>query len=130
MSDWKRPLEGTRDAETATETVAAPLDGSAVEPGGVATDDPAVAVDDEVVRARHRARPDTVVLLLGGILLVVIAQIVLGWSAYNATTQLRDQYTIANGLQRCLIEVQLNQNAATDTAGTAYKNAVQACLNK
>jgi hypothetical protein len=42
----------------------------------------------------------------------------------------RDQYTIANGLQRCLIRAQLNENSATDTTGSAYKAAVQACLNR
>jgi hypothetical protein len=42
----------------------------------------------------------------------------------------RDQSAVANGLQRCLIQAQLNENSTTDTTGAAYRTAVQACLRK
>ncbi len=67
-------------------------------------------------------------LLVGGILVIVIAQLVMTWLVLSATTQLRDQYTAANGLQRCLIRAQLNLNQTTDPSGTAYKAAVNNCL--
>jgi hypothetical protein len=61
---------------------------------------------------------------------VVIAQAVISWLSFDVTKQLRDQSAIANGLQRCIIQAQLNENSTTDPSGTAYKAAVQSCLNK
>jgi hypothetical protein len=81
---------------------------------------------DDVV---HRgARPSNSVILLGAILLIVVAQLVVTMLLLSANTQLRDQYTSANGLQRCLIHAQLNENQTTDPSGTAYKAAVTTCL--
>ncbi len=133
MTDWRRPgAQPGDEPATATaeeEEVATPAaDLHALEAGEVAPEDN--GVDDEVVRVRHRARPDTVVLLLAGILVVVVAQLLLGWFAYGAASQGRDQVTLANGLQRCLIDAQLNHNPTTDTTGAIYKAAVQSCLNK
>ncbi len=131
MTDWRRPGAQPGDepaTATAEEEVATPVDLHAVDAGGAAPEDNAML--DEVVRVRHRARPDTVVLLLAGILVVVVAQLLLGWFAYGAASQGRDQVTLANGLQRCLIDAQLNHNPTTDTTGAIYKAAVQSCLNK
>ena len=43
---------------------------------------------------------------------------------------LQNQTTIANGLQRCILTAQLNENSTTDPSGTAYRAAVRACVNK
>lgn len=130
MTDWKRPGAKPGDEPAAaTEEVAVAADLPALEAAGAAPADTA-AVDDEVVRVRSRPRPDTFVLLLAGILVVVVAQLLLGWFAFGATNQVRDQEVIANGLQRCLIDAQLNHNPVSDTTGATYKNAVQSCLNK
>ena len=86
--------------------------------------------DDEVVRSENRSRPSNAVLLLGAVLVVVIAQLVMTWLVLGATTQLRDQSTLANGLQKCIIHAQLNENSATDASGAVYKAAVGACVNK
>jgi hypothetical protein len=88
--------------------------------------------DDEVARTRGqpRPRPSNVVVLLGVVLVVVIAQAVISWLSFDVTKQLRDQSAIANGLQRCIIQAQLNENSTTDPSGTAYKAAVQSCLNR
>ncbi len=86
--------------------------------------------DDEVVRTTTRTRPNSMVLLLGAVLVAALANVVVGWFVLGATTQLRDQYTSANGLQRCLIRAQLNENSTTDPSGAAYKSAVQSCLNR
>jgi hypothetical protein len=68
--------------------------------------------------------------LLGALLVVVLAQLVMTWFVLSATTQVRDQSTLANGLQRCIIHAQLNENSTTDPSGTAYRAAVQICVNK
>jgi hypothetical protein len=81
---------------------------------------------DDVVRSG--TRPSNSVILLGAILLIVVAQLVVTMLLLSANTQLRDQYTSANGLQRCLIHAQLNENQTTDPSGTAYKAAVTTCL--
>ncbi len=86
--------------------------------------------EDEVLRTGNRSRPSNAVLLLAAILVAALANLVVGWFVLGATTQVRDQYTIANGLQRCLIRAQLNENSTTDPNGTAYKAAVQTCINK
>jgi hypothetical protein len=86
--------------------------------------------DDEPVRSRNRPRPSNAVLLLGALLVVVLAQLVMTWFVLSATTQLRDQSTLANGLQRCIIHAQLNENSTTDPSGTAYRAAVQVCVSK
>jgi hypothetical protein len=134
MTDWKRP--GNGDAEIAApgvDTGAATAVGErsgAVEE--LVDDDERLdaANSDEVVRVRQRARPSNVVVLLGAILVVVIAQAVISWLSFDVNKQLRDQSAIANGLQRCLIQAQLNENSSTDPSGAAYKAAVQSCLNK
>jgi hypothetical protein len=86
--------------------------------------------DDDVVRTTNRTRPSNVVLLLAAILVATLANMVVAWLVLGSTTQVRDQYTIANGLQRCLIRAQISENSATDPNGTAYKAAVTACINK
>ena len=82
---------------------------------------------DDVVRTT-RSRPSNVVLLLSAILVIVVAQLVMTLLLLSTNTQVRDQYTAANGLQRCLIHAQLNENQTTDPSGTAYKAAVNNCL--
>jgi hypothetical protein len=129
VSDWKRPGDG--DSE-----IAAPPDdeGAATEDGeqldGADGGPQRLADGDDVARTRERARPSNTVLLLGAILVLVIAQAVLSWLSFGVVKQLRDQSAVANGLQRCLIQAQLNENSTTDPSGTAYKAAVQTCLNK
>jgi hypothetical protein len=86
--------------------------------------------DDEVVRTSSRTRPSNLVLLLSAILVVALANVVVGWLVLGATTQLRDQSTAADGLQRCLITAELNTNASADPNGTALKAAEQACLRR
>ncbi len=86
--------------------------------------------DDDLVRTTDRPRPSHTVLLLAAILVMTFATAVIGWFALSATSQLRDQYAIANGLQRCLITAQLNENSANDPTGAAYKAAVQVCLKR
>jgi hypothetical protein len=86
--------------------------------------------DDELVRTKNRTVPSNVVLLLIAILVATIANVVVVWFVLGTSTQLRDQYTIANGFQRCLIQAQLNENSTTDPNGTAYKAAVTTCINK
>jgi hypothetical protein len=94
-------------------------------------DDPLEAANgDDVARTRARPRPSNVVVLLGVILVVVIAQAVISWLSFDVTKQLRDQSAIANGLQRCIIQAQLNENTSTDPSGATYKAAVQSCLNR
>ena len=112
MTDWERPGEGSSE----------PL---------IDDDEQSSAAEsDEVARTGARARPSNMVLLLGGILVLVVAQAVLSWLSFDVTRQLRDQSAIANGLQRCLIQAQLSANTTTDPSGSAYKAAVQSCLNK
>jgi hypothetical protein len=91
----------------------------------------AAPLDDgegESVRTTPRTRPSNTVLLLGAILVIVIAQLAMTFLVLSSTNQVRDQYTAANGLQRCLIHAQLNENQSTDPSGTAYKAAVNTCL--
>jgi len=97
----------------------------------IVEDEPLDATDgDQVARTSGRPRPSNLVVLLGVILVVVIAQAVISWLSFDVTKQLRDQSAIANGLQRCIIQAQLNENSTTDPSGTAYRAAVQSCLNK
>ncbi len=87
-----------------------------------------VPADDEVVRTTSRSRPGHTVLLLGAILLAALVNLVIAWLLLAATTQVRDQYAVANGLQRCLINAQVDPAVTNDS--TAYRNAVQACLKR
>jgi hypothetical protein len=129
VSELARPDDG--DSE-----IAAPPDDSGAstedgeQPDGVDGEPQRLADVDDVVRTRERARPSNAVLLLGAILVLVIAQAVLTWLSFGVVKQLRDQSATANGLQRCLIQAQLNANSTTDPSGTAYKAAVQSCLNR
>ncbi len=95
-------------------------------------DDPSNGADEGTTEAggapRTVAWPGNGVLVLGAILLIVIAQLVLTFLVLSSTNQVRDQYTAANGLQRCLIRAQLNENQTTDPSGTVYKAAVNSCL--
>lgn len=118
MTDVTRPGDG--DSE-----LAAPLDDESDAGGGSET---AFADDSETVSTTARSRPSNVVLLLGGILVIVIAQLVMTWFVLSTNTQVRDQYTAANGLQRCLIHAQLSENQTTDPSGSVYKAAVNTCL--
>lgn len=85
---------------------------------------------DEVARVRARQRPSNTVVLLGVVLVVVIAQAVISWLSFDVNKQARDQSAIANGLQRCIIQAQLNENTSTDPSGATYRAAVQSCLNR
>ncbi len=116
MTEVTRPGDG--DSE-----LAAPLDDVAHHDEGVSDLD-----DDAVVRPNTRARPSNSSILLGAILVIVVAQLVVTMLVLSTNTQLRDQYTSANGLQRCLIRAQLNENQTTDPSGAAYKAAVNNCL--
>jgi hypothetical protein len=116
VTDLNRPAEG--DSE-----MAAPTDDGAE--ASLADVD-----DEEPVRSRNRSRPSNAVLLLGGLLVVVIAQLVMTWFVLTATTQVRDQSTLANGLQKCIIHAQLSENSTTDPSGNAYRAAVQTCVSK
>ena len=119
MTEATRPGDG--DSE-----LAAPLD----EPSRSGDEDrpPLEEVDAEAVRHGTRSRPSNALVVLGAILVIVIAQLIMTWFVLSATTQVRDQYSAANGLQRCLIRAQLNENQTTDPSGTAYKAAVNNCL--
>ncbi|HEX4578756.1 MAG TPA: hypothetical protein VH498_02025 [Candidatus Dormibacteraeota bacterium] len=129
MNDRARSDDG--DSEIAAppdDSDASPEDGE--QPDGANGEPQRLADGDDVVRTRETARPSNAVLLLGAILVLVIAQAVLTWLSFGVVKQLRDQSATANGLQRCLIQAQLNENSTTDPSGTAYKAAVQTCLNK
>ena len=118
MTDVTRPGDG--DSE-----LAAPLDDELdADNGGRA----AVDETDSGEAARERARPSNLVMLIGAVLVIVVAQLVTTFLLLATTNQVRDQYTAANGLQRCLIHAQLNENQTTDPSGTAYKAAVNNCL--
>ncbi len=120
MTDVTRPGDG--DSE-----LAAPLDDeSDADNAGRATVDETDS--DEAASARARARPSNLVMLIGAVLVIVVAQLVTTFLLLATTNQVRDQYTAANGLQRCLIHAQLNENQTTDPSGTAYKAAVNNCL--
>ncbi|MGH7722735.1 MAG: hypothetical protein ACRENL_07895 [Candidatus Dormibacteria bacterium] len=127
MSDLAGSSEG--DSELAEPVGGAPTP-AAGPAAGDAEDDAADPRDDLAVSTRHRQRPNKAVLLLGALVVAVIAQVVMTWLVLAATTQLRDQSTIANGLQRCIIHAQLNVNSTTDPSGSAYKAAVQSCINR
>lgn len=88
--------------------------------------------DDQLVRTTSRShqRPSRAVLLLGALLVTALANLVMVWLLLGTTTQVRDQYAVANGLQRCLIRAQLAENSSTDPSGAAYKTAVRACISK
>ena len=113
--------EETRTEDGDSE-LAAPLEPSS---GGEASRD---RDDDEVARTTTGPRPSNLMMLIAAILVIVVAQLVTSFLALSSTNQLRDQYTSANSLQRCLIHAQLNENQTTDPAGTAYKVAVNNCL--
>jgi hypothetical protein len=132
MTKWERP-DG--DSEIAAPDDQAGTSTAVVEhvagPDEGVEDEPLDAADgDEVARTRPRPRPSNAVVLLGVVLVVVIAQAVISWLSFDVTKQLRDQSAIANGLQRCILQAQLNENTSTDPSGTAYKAAVQSCLNR
>jgi flagellar basal body-associated protein FliL len=126
MTDVPGPVEG--DSE-----IAAPADGEASADTGLEhrerdyLDDEA---DEEPVRSKSGTKPSNAVLILGALLVVVIAQLVMTWFVLAATTQVRDQSTAANGLQRCIIHAQLSENSTTDPSGSAYRAAVQICVSK
>jgi hypothetical protein len=134
MTDWKRPGDGDIEiAAPAVESGAATAVGERSGAGEELVEDGDridVAESDEVVRSKTRARPSNVTVLLGVIVVVVVAQAVISWLSFDVTRQLRDQSVIASGLQRCLIQAQLNENTSTDPSGAAYKTAVQRCLNR
>jgi hypothetical protein len=126
MTEVQRPVEGDSEIAEPSEDEAKPDRDLRAADDDFADDGP----QDDVVRSSSRPRPSNSVLLLGGVLVVVIAQLVITWLSLSATTQLRDQTTIANGLQRCILTAQLNENSTTDPSGTAYRAAVRACVNK
>jgi hypothetical protein len=115
MTDVTRPGDG--DSE-----LAAPVDEPS-ETGASATD-----LDDNDAPVRTTTRPSNLVMLIGALLVIVVAQLVTSFLVLTSTNQLRDQYTAANSLQRCLIHAQLNASTATDPSGTVYKAAVNSCL--
>ena len=120
MTEVREPVEGDS-------AMAAPVeaDSAMAAPFQDADDE-----SDEVVRTTSRSRPSTLVLLVAAILVVVIVQVVMTFLTLGVAREARDQTTVANGLQRCLIQAQLNENSATDTSGAAYRSAVQSCLTK
>jgi hypothetical protein len=134
MTDWKRPGDGDIEiAAAAVESGAATAVGERSGAGEELVEDGGridVAESDKVVRTKTRTRPSNVTVLLGVIVAVVVAQAIISWLSFDVTRQLRDQAVIAGGLQRCLIQAQLNENTSTDPSGAAYKTAVQRCLNK
>ncbi len=101
--------------------LAAPLDDGP--PADGATSEPEDEAQTDAVRPRGAARPSNSIILLGAILVIVVAQLVVTMLVLVSTNQTRDQYTSANGLQRCLIRAQLNSSGAAD-----YKVAVNNCL--
>ncbi|HEX4755065.1 MAG TPA: hypothetical protein VH661_04850 [Candidatus Dormibacteraeota bacterium] len=122
-SEIAAPDDQAGTSTAVVEPVAGPDEG--------AEDEPLASVaGDNVARTGGRQRPSNTVVLLGVVLVVVIAQAVISWLSFDVTRQLRDQSAIANGLQRCIIQAQLNENASTDTSGATYKAAVQSCLNR
>jgi hypothetical protein len=122
-----------RDAEGDSE-MAAPADGELPAETGRADGGDEDYIDDEgdeePVRTSIGSRPSNAVLLIGAVLVVVVAQLVMTWFVLAATTQVRDQTTITNGLQKCLLSAQLNENSTTDPSGTAYRAAVRTCVSK
>jgi hypothetical protein len=114
MTDVTEPTDG--DSE-----LAAPLDARA------RRNDARRSNGDDAVVTKG-GRPSNSIIVLGAILVIVVAQLVVTMLLLSANTQLRDQYTSANGLQRCLIRAQLNENQTTDPSGAAYKAAVTNCL--
>jgi hypothetical protein len=127
MTDVDREVEG--DSE-----LAAPSGAELPAETGRADGDDEDYLDDEgeeaAVRPRAGSRPSNAVLLIGAVLVVVVAQLVMTWFVLAATTQVRDQTTITNGLQKCLLTAQLNENTTTDPSGTAYRAAVRTCISK
>jgi hypothetical protein len=117
MTDVTRPGDG--DSE-----LAAPVDEPSQTGAGATDLDDA----DAPLRTTTRPRPSNLVMLIGAILVIVVAQLVTSFLVLTSTNQLRDQYTTANGLQRCLIHAQLNASTTTDPSGTVYKAAVNNCL--
>ena len=113
------PDDATGDTE-----LAAPATAEAGEHGGDRLEDGARA------GARQSRSVTPAVVLLAAILVALVANVIVSWFVLTSTTQLRDQYTAANGLQRCLIRAQLAENTSTDTSGAAYRAAVGSCLNR
>jgi hypothetical protein len=126
MTEAHRPTDGDSEIAAPSEDEANLDEHPRTEDDDFADDGP----QDDVVRTGGRSRPSNAVLLLGGVLVVVIAQLVMTWLVLSATTQMRDQATLANGLQRCILQAQLNENSTTDPSGTAYRAAVRACVSK
>jgi hypothetical protein len=126
MTEVNGPAEG--DSE-----IAAPGDGETSADAGLEHGEGGYLdeeTDEEPVRSEGGTRPSNVLLVLGALLVVVIAQLVMTWFVLAATTQVRDQSTAANGLQRCIIHAQLSENSTTDPSGSAYRAAVQSCVSK
>jgi hypothetical protein len=115
MTEVQRPVEGDSEIAAPSEDEANPDRDLRAANDDFADDGP----QDDVVRTSSRSRPSNAVLLLGGVLVVVIAQLVMTWLVLSATTQLRDQSTLANGLQRCILQAQLNENSTTDRSVAA-----------
>jgi hypothetical protein len=126
MTEVQSPADGDSEMAAPSEDEANPDRDLRAADDDLANDGP----QDDVVRTSSRSRPSNAVLLLGGVLVVVIAQLVITWLSLSATTQVRDQTTLANGLQRCILQAQLNENSTTDPSGTAYRTAVRACVSK
>ena len=91
---------------------------------------PGTGAGDSTDGPGRRSRPDTVLLLLGGILAAAVASAVLLWFVLGMATQVRDQETLANGLQHCIIRAQLSQVGVSQPDSAAYKAAVQSCLGR
>ncbi len=117
MTDATRPGDG--DSELAAPTAS---------PSSDDADSASAAEDRDNRTVRTGTRPSNVAMLIGAILVIVVAQLVTSFLVLSSTNQLRDQYTAANGLQRCLIRAQLAENQTADPSGTAYKAAVNNCL--
>jgi hypothetical protein len=118
-----KPESTSPSSDTDEDIHAAEASGSPVI-GGAATD----ADDDDPAPHRRARVTDNRMLLLGAILVVVIAQLVVGFLALSSINELRDQSASSNGLQHCLISAQLKQ--ATSSNAAAYQSAVQACVSK
>jgi hypothetical protein len=133
VSEWKRPGDSAGAVDTASEDDSAAVL-HAADASGAPLDEEAVTDDapgdEEVERTSNRGWRRNLVLLVSGLLVIGVAQVVLSWFILTATNRAGDQQALANGLQRCLISAQLNNNSSADPQGTAYRAAVQSCLSK
>ncbi|MBJ7610412.1 MAG: hypothetical protein JF887_13420 [Candidatus Dormibacteraeota bacterium] len=133
MSRSGRSEDGDSQLAAPTEPTGPESDSSdGIDAGSPADSATAADEDDDVVGAARtrRARPSPVLLLLAAVLVVLAAQLAITFLALGVGRQARDQQTLANGLQRCLLQANLNQNNSTDPTGAIYKAAVQSCLNR